>query len=233
MQDYRIFEDPQNHQFIVEGNIVPDSIAVQLPDSPLKNQFVSYFLHKADIETGIDFLNCISLNNHVRANEGLFAAALSMLIKCFQSAESRIAIDENAFKKFAPDMADGFDKYKAWRNKHFIHDVNGMTETTAFLLVAPESHSETFGGSPSVVWIKVPVNYIVEGRTLYEIMQSVWKYCVFKIDQLGDKIAEQYKDKTRDELLSLERANLKLATLENPTQKRGVQENGQAENGNP
>lgn len=233
MQNYQIFEDPQNHQFIVEGNIVPGSIAVQLPDGHIKNQFISYFLHKVDIETGIDFLNCISLNNHIRANEGLFTAALSILIKCFQFTESRVAIDENAFRRYAPCMADDFARYKAWRNKHYIHDVNSMVEATAFLLVAPESHPETFGGPPSVVWVKAPINYVVEGHVLYEVMQSVWKFCVSKIDQLGDKITEQYKGKTRDELLLLERANIKLATLENPTQKRGVQENGQTSHGNP
>lgn len=226
MQEYQIFEDPQNHQFIIEGNIVPGSIAVELPDGKLKNQFVSYFLHKADIEAGIDFLNCISLNNHVRANEGLFTAALSMLIKCFQSAESRVMIDENAFKRYAPNAADDFDKYKAWRNKHFIHDENSMIETTAFLLVAPESHIELFGGLPSVVWHKAPINYIAEGHILYEVMQSVWKFCASKIDQLGEKITGQYKDKTRDELLLLKRANIKLATLKNPTQKRGTEEDG-------
>lgn len=233
MQNYRIIQDPQNHQFIVEGNIVPGSIPVQLPDSPLKNQFVSYFLHKADIETGIDFLNCISLNNHVRANEGLFTAALSMLIKCFQSAESRVAIDEKAFKKYAPDMAGDFARYKAWRNKHYIHDVNGMIETTAFLLIAPESHPETFGGLPSVVWNKVSINYVAESRILYEVMQSVWKFCVFKIDRLGDKIMEEYKNKPRDKLLLLQTANIKLATLEDPTQTRGVQNHGQTTHGNP
>lgn len=233
MQDYYVYEDPYNRKLVVEGNIVPGSIAVQLPDSKIKNQYISYFLHKADIEAGIDFLNCVSLNNHVRANEGLFTAALSIAIKCFQYAESRIAIDEAAFKKYAPNIANDFEKYKAWRNKHYIHDVNSMLEATSFLLIAPKSHPETFGGAPSVVWHKAPIDYIAESRTLYEVMQNVWRFCVSKIDELGDKIIKQYKEKTRDELLLLERANIQLATLENPTQKRGVVKNGQTSHGNP
>lgn len=226
MIEYEVTENKELGGYIVKGNIIPGSIAVQLPDSPIKRQFVSYFLHKADIEAGIGFLNCISLNNHIRANEGLFTAALSMLIKCFYPAESRSAIDEAAFKRFAPSMTVDFDKYKAWRDKHYIHDVNSMVETTAFLLVAPGSHQETFGGLPSVVWNKFPIDYISESSALRIVMQNVWRFCVFNIDKYGERIAEQYKDKTREELLLWERANIKLATLENPTQKRGVTENG-------
>lgn len=220
MTTYDVFVDPVTEKLIVNGNFMPGSIAVKIPNEKKVAQFTSYFLHKADIEAGIDYLTGISLNNHIKVNEGLFIAALTMLMKCFQSSESRGQLNEDAFKKFAPEVAECFDKYKNWRNKHFVHDVNSMIETTAFLLIAPEPCEEIFGGDPSVVWNRVPVDYLVESRSLYNVMQCVWQFIVSKIDEIGTSIHADYRDKSKDELLQFERANIKLATTISPEQKR-------------
>ncbi|MCI8382612.1 MAG: hypothetical protein HFI07_12650 [Lachnospiraceae bacterium] len=85
MTTYDVFLDPVTNGLVVNGNIMPGSTAVKIPNDKKAAQFTSYFLHKADIEAGIDYLTGISINNHPKVNEGLFIAALTMLMKCFQS----------------------------------------------------------------------------------------------------------------------------------------------------
>ena len=116
MLEYKVQIDPQNG-VIVQGDFAPKSVAVNIPDTnKKKKQFISYFLNKKDIERGIDYLNCISLNNHPIANEGLFISALAMFAKCFVNSESRNGLDKDGFKKFSPQSTKLFDKYDEWRN---------------------------------------------------------------------------------------------------------------------
>lgn len=224
MIDYRV--DVRNGCFRIEGNILPGSKAVKIPTNTVKQrklqqQFVSLFLNKADIEAGIDYLNCISLNNHIRANEALFVAALSVYYKCFQNSGARIALNEAAFKHFSPQFSDEYDRFKNWRNKHYIHDENSMIQTCAFLLVAPVDSQEKFGGPPSVVWNKVSVDYLREGRILYNMMQETWRFIIKRIDEIGDFILGECVKFSREELLTLDEVQIEIATPDHPEQKRG------------
>ena len=113
MIDYSMQIDSQNG-VVIQGDFIPGSIAVNIPDSnKKKRQFISLFLNKKDIERGIDYLNCISLNNHPIANEGLFISALAMFAKCFVSSESRTGLDKDGFKKFSPQSVKLFDQYES------------------------------------------------------------------------------------------------------------------------
>lgn len=166
MLEYKVTNN-QRGAVIVQGDFAPGSVPVTIPDTNKKKKsFISLFLNKRDIERAIDFLNCISMNNHPIANEGLFISALAMFAKCFVNAEARNSLDKGRFKSFAPQFAESFDKYDAWRNKHFLHDENSMTEATAFLLVAPEGSESSLGGPPSVIWNSVQINYIEERKHL-------------------------------------------------------------------
>lgn len=220
MIEYKTQIDPQNG-VTIQGDFVPGSIAVNIPDTnKKKKQFVSYFLNKKDIERGIDYLNCISLNNNSIANEGLFISALAIFAKCFVSSKSRVGLDKEDFKRFSPQSVELFDQYNAWRNKHFLHDENSMTETISFLLISPDGNENIFGGPPSVVWNSVQVNYIQEGRQLERLLQEVWKYTVSRIDRQGNSIVEDYCNCTRDELLAFGAPAFKLATTQAPEKKR-------------
>ena len=226
MIDYKVSRDEANGCFRIEGNILPGSKAVERPADTkkrknLQRQFISFFLNKADIEAGIDYLNCISLNNHFRTNEGLFIGALSRYFKCFQSSDARIALDEDAFKRFSPQSVADFERFKNWRNKHYIHDENGMIQTCAFLLIAPRNHSSKFGGPPSVVWNTVPINYIQEGQLLQSLLQETWKFIAKKIDETGDMIMKELESFSHNDLLALDDAHIELATVNHPEQKRG------------
>lgn len=220
MLEYKVQIDPQNG-VIVQGDFAPESVAVNIPDTnKKKKQFISYFLNKKDIERGIDYLNCISLNNHPIANEGLFISALAMFSKCFVNSESRNGLDKDGFKKFSPQSTTLFDKYDAWRNKHFLHDENSMTEAISFLLISPEGSKDIFGGPPSVVWNSVQIDYVQEGRQLEHLLQEIWKYTVEIIDKQGASIEEDYRNSAREELLAFGEPLFKLATTQVPEKKR-------------
>lgn len=226
MLNYEVSQDEANGCFIVRGGILPGSKPVEIPinnakQENLKKQFISFFLHKKDVEIGINYLDCISLNNHPRANEGLFVGALSVYFKCFQNCDARIAINEDAFKRNFPQVADHFDRFKQWRNKHYLHDENGMTQTCAFLLIAPEDNPEKFGGPPSVVWNSVGVDYINEGHFLRSVMQATLNFIVGRIDSVGNEIEKEVDNLTKSELLALKEAHIELATTNSPEQKRG------------
>ena len=220
MIEYKVQIDPQNGA-VIQGDFAPGSIAVNIPDTnKKKKQFISYFLNKKDIERGIDYLNCISLNNHQIVNEGLFISALAMFAKCFVNSEARNGLDKDGFKKFSPQSTTLFDKYDAWRNKHFLHDENSMTEAISFLLISPEGSEDIFGGPPSVVWNSVQIDYVQEGRQLKHLLQEIWKYIVEKFDKQGASIEEDYRNCAREKLLAFAEPPFKLATTQTPEKKR-------------
>lgn len=78
MIEYKVLADDPQKGLVVQGNFAPGSIPVNIPHSnPKRKQYISLFLNLRDIEAGIDYLQCISPNNHLRINEGLFISALS------------------------------------------------------------------------------------------------------------------------------------------------------------
>ena len=203
MIEYKVLADDPQKGLVVQGNFAPGSIPVNIPHSnPKRKQYISLFLNLRDIEAGIDYLQCISPNNHLRINEGLFISALALSAKCFVTSESRIGLDKQGFKKYSPQSKPIFDRYDAWRNKHFLHDENSMTEAIAFLLVSPAGSENVFGGSPSVVWNSVQVNYLQEGKQLESLLQEIRKYIMSSIDKKGDSIAQEYCNCTREEFIN-------------------------------
>ena len=54
MIEYDVQLDQQNG-IIIQGNIIPGSCAVNIPDlNKKKKQYISLFLNKKDVERGID-----------------------------------------------------------------------------------------------------------------------------------------------------------------------------------
>jgi len=222
MREYNVLFDHRNNRFVLESeDIVEGSVAVNVPDSDKrKKQYISLFLHKADVEEGIDFLRCISADNLIQINQALFIAALSSMMKCFQTSSACSMISEDKFIKAFPLETTEFYRYKEWRNKHFVHDENSMREAIAFLFVSPEGKKETLGGLPSVIWNRAPIDFLLEGRQLEILMQALWKFICDEIDKLGQSLLDDYKIKSREELLAFGVAQIKLSTVENPDKPR-------------
>lgn len=222
MREYNVSFDGKNNRFILESeDIVEGSVAVNIPDSDKrKKHFISLFLHKADVEEGIDFLHYISADKPIQINQALFMASLTSMMKCFQTSSACSMISEDRFIKDFPLETIEFYKYKEWRNKHFIHDENSMRQAIAFLFVSPEEAEETLGGLPSVIWNRVPIDFLLEGRRLEILMQALWKFICGEIDKIGQSLLDEYKQKSREELLSFGTAQIKLSTVDSPEKTR-------------
>lgn len=177
MLTYKVTKIPGIRAFKIEGDFMPGSIPVNIPDDDkLKIKFISRFLQKNNIEHGIDALKCISSENQGLINQALFVFALGNLMKCFQQSAACVMLDEKKYEKGFPNVYPEYIRFKNWRNKHYLHDENSMTEAFAFFLVAPDGVGQKFGGPPSVVWDNVFVDYFKEAECLERVMQAAWKY---------------------------------------------------------
>ena len=115
--------------------------------------------------------------------------------------------------KAYPHESKELDRFKNWRNKHFVHDENSMREASAFLFIAPDESENILGGFPSVIWNRAPIDFLQEGRKLELFMQALWKFIVTEIDKVGQIIMNEYSTKSRDELMSYGNTSIKLASI--------------------
>ena len=142
MIDYKVSIDRERGHFIINGSFEADAVPVEIPDdNPDCKPFVDLFLHKADIERGIDFLKCISIDKNSIVNEGLFIAGLNNCMKCFQYSKSRSKLDRKTVFADDEELLDRFLEFEKMRDKHFDHDESGMLQATAFLLVSPKQNT--------------------------------------------------------------------------------------------
>lgn len=221
MITYKVTKIPEKRAYKIEGDFMPGSIPINIPDdNRFKLRFISRFLQKNNIERGIDALKCISHENNDLVNQALFVFALGNLMKCFQQSAACVMLDEKKFEKKFSDVYPEYIRFKNWRNKHYLHDENSMTEAFSFLLVAPDGASQKFGGPPSVVWDNAWVDYVKEAECLEKVMQATWKYCISEIDEVGDRLLQEYEASTREELLSYGTPKAKKASLDNPDKNR-------------
>lgn len=212
MIDYQVLIDKENGKFIVKGPFDVDSVPIEIPeDNPNRKQFIDLFLHKADIERGIDFLKCISIDKNTTVNEGLFIAGLNNFMKCFKYSNARSKLDKNIVFLDNQEMLGHFMYFEKMRDKHFDHDESGLLQATAFLLVC-QNGTQVFGGPPSVVWNRAMIDYYVSGQRLQDVMQFTLQYVCEEIDKVGKLIVTAYKDFSRESLIRLKAAHIKLAS---------------------
>lgn len=169
------------------------------------------FLHKADIERGIDFLQCISNDKNITVNEGLFIAGLNNCMKCFKYSNARNKLVKQEVFAQSEEMLKKFLEFEQMRDKHYDHDENGMLQAVSFLLIN-EDGGQVFSGPPSVVWNRVQLNYYLAGQNLQQIMCYILQYIEKKIDIIGNDILEYYKKFSKEELLKLSNAQIILAS---------------------
>ena len=215
MIDYQVGKDRKN-KYHVFGPFDENAIPLEIPsDNPYKNHFVDLFLHKADIDRGIQFLELISADNDIAINEALFIAGLNNCMKCFKRSKSRNKLDKHIVFKDSETKLEEFIKFETFRDKHYDHDENGMVQTTAFMLVS-FTEVGTFYGQPSVVWNRIKLDFPSYGLRLCNIMYTVQKYLCDQIDEIGRLIMAEYKGIPSDRFLSWKRARLKPATETSP-----------------
>ena len=212
MENYDVIIDKENKRFIVRGPIGNDANAVEIPkENPYREKFIDLFLHKADIERGIDFLQCISVDKSVTVNEGLFIAGLNNCMKCFKYSNARNKLLKTEVFSENQRMSEAFIEFEKLRDKHYDHDENGMLQAVAFLLIN-KGDGPVYAGPPSVVWNRVQLNYYLASLNLQEIMGYILQFIEKEIDDIGDKIAGCYKDCSKEELLKYTTAEIVLAS---------------------
>ena len=220
MQKYDVQIDPSNHAFVIRGDFNPEAIAVNLPkEDPERDKYTSYFLHKDDFEKSVNFLMCVSADKPGIINKALFITALNYYLKCFKYSKSRIKIDIDDFCGNGTWQKTDLAYFEALRDRHYMHDENGMTEVTAFLLVNPETDPERTGPA-SVVWNRVELDYYNESDRLRKLVG--WSIINVEsiMDIISSSINTRYKNKQRSELLSFGDPHIILASTEKIHEKR-------------
>lgn len=215
MIEYQVGKDA-NNKYHVWGAIDENATPLEIPsDNPYKKQYIDLFLHKADIDRGIQYLKLISEANDTTINEALFIAGLNNCMKCFKRSKSRCKLDKLiVFQNEASTLAE-FIKFEELRDKHYDHDENGMVQTTAFLLVS-STEAGTFWGQPSVVWNRIKLDFCEYGQQLCRIMQYIDTYLRTQINSVGSLIMSEYKNISPDTFLNWEHARLLPATETTP-----------------
>ncbi|MBO5071123.1 MAG: hypothetical protein J6C37_12335 [Roseburia sp.] len=208
MINYQVTFDKENNRFLVEGPFAENAIPIEIPmDNPQRKHFIDLFLHKADIDRGIDYLQRICATNDTTLNEALFVAGLNNCMKCFKYSKSRTKLDKVEVFSGNQRLYDNFIMFETMRDKHYDHDENGMLQATAFLLVCSDGE-RLFGGTPSVVWRRAKLDYCLVGQMLQEVMLFVQQHLCQKIDTVGKMIERAYVNLPRETLLELQTAHI-------------------------
>lgn len=212
MIDYTVSIDRDRDCFVIVGPFDADAVPIAIPQNDVnRKQFIDLFLHKADIERGIDFLKCISADKDITVNEGLFIAGLNNCMKCFKYSASREKLDKHLVFADSKELLECFLEFEKMRDKHFDHDESGMLQATAFLLICPEKE-HVFGGPPSVVWNRTMLDYYAAGQRLQEVMRHTQQFLCKEIDRIGDLIESTYVSYHIKELMAFERPKIELAS---------------------
>ena len=200
-----------NEGFEIRGDFPNDLTPIAIPDScKLKRRFASFFLHKRDIEKGMSFLRCISMDKHEAINEGLFIAGLNAFIKCFKS-DVRAQVSDSIFTNDETKKLYTF--FNSMRNKHFMHDENGMLQTLDFLLVNLDKDVPAIFNA-SVVWNSILIDYQYEASRLLNLIGIVHNHLCSEIDKMAETIVDEFKDQTKKELLGYGSPTIKIASYD-------------------
>jgi len=198
-----------NEGLEIRGDFPNNLVPIAMPDEYIpKKRFASFFLHKNDVEKGMIYLRCISIDKHIAINEALFIAGLNAFIKCFKS-DIRVQVSDDIFS--TSEQKDAYAYFNSIRNKHFFHDENGMIQTTDFILVDFDTEIPDIYNA-SVVWNSATLDFQTEANALLNLMIMLHNHICSEIDKMADSIVDDFKEKTKEELLRFNSPEIKLAS---------------------
>lgn len=131
-------------------------------DTPNKEIFVSWVLHQSDLKIAYEYLRLISNDQNIAINEALFVAALNNCIKCFKHSKSRQKLRKEEVFKNDPKLLSCFSRFECIRDKHYVHDENGMLQPIATMLVSKKDDSNISVFRPWVIWNRERLDFMQE-----------------------------------------------------------------------
>ncbi len=221
MYDYTVAWEKDRSGLVVVGPFRNNSKVIEIPrNDPERNKYIDLFLHKADIDIGLSYLDRISTDNELTINECLFIAALNSCMKCFKRSSSREKLDKGKVFLGSAELFELFKRYEIIRDKHYMHDENGMFQPLAVFFFSQTSSSVRFD-NPSVIWNRAKLDYIDEKEKLTSVMQLIRQYLAREIHCVGSSIIRRCAKLSPSELKQLEVYDMVKASISAPRDAKG------------
>ncbi len=221
MYDYEVGWEKDGSGIVVVGPFSHNSKVIEIPrNDPERNKYIDLFLHKANIDIGLSYLNRISTDNELTINKCLFIAALNSCMKCFKRSNSRGKLDKAKIFLGSAELFELFKRYEIIRDKHYMHDENGMFQPLAVFFFTQNISSVRFD-NPSVVWNRAKLDYIDEKEKLTSVMQLIRQYLAREIHCVGDNIIRQCAKLSPTELKQVEVYDMAKASIGAPRDVNG------------
>lgn len=161
-------------------------------DTPNKEIFIDLVLHQADLKMAYEYLRLISNDQNSTINESLFVAALNNCIKCFKYSKNRHKLcKENVFQN-EPVLLTWFSRFECIRDKHYVHDENGMLQPIATMLVSKEANSNISVFRPWVVWNREGLDFMQEAIQLKKVTEHIINSIQEQLDSLAKEIVPYF-----------------------------------------
>lgn len=216
MNDYIVGWEKDGSGLVVVGAFSHNYKIIEIPHTdPDRKKFIDLFLHKADIGIGLSYLDRISTDNDLVINESLFIVALNSCMKCFKRSNSREKLDKARIFSNSTELFALFKRYEIMRDKHYVHDENGMFQPLAIFFLSQNNSSVRFD-SPSVIWNRAKLDYIEEKEKLTSMMQFLKQCLEREIDCIGVSIIRRCAKLSPAELKQLEVYDMARASISAP-----------------
>ena len=198
----------KGEEFIIKGDFPEAVRCVEIPETNhLVYQLKSLQLCNMDLQSIIDSLNMIRDVQNERIEEALFEYALVKFFKNFKSSSSRIKLNSDKILKEDEYIKAKkcFEYYDALRDKHVVHDESRYSESKVLAIINNQS-SKILVPKVLVLGIDSVLTDDEHVQPLESLACISLQWVEKKIDELCNKLQEEYNNKTYDELMALDNA---------------------------
>ena len=167
-------------------------------------QMRSYRFSQFDLNNALNLLEQIKFNEQEEMigddAVNIYYLAVSLYIKCFQSSESRIKLEEDRIYKNDQTSKINYKYLKDLRNKHIMHDVNGFFDVIFVAGINENNH---------VHKVEVLAGYVqetifVNKNEIEAVKKSIiiaLQWVAEQYEKLAKKIKADLQTKSYEELL--------------------------------
>lgn len=196
-------------------------VIVSIPDENInRKQYISLFLHRADIIVARDFANEVSEKNDLIMNEALFTSTLVYFFRCFQRCEKRNALKLEDLVFVDEQSKADFQLYRSVRDRHYAHDENSMTQTYDFLLLTSIEGVEYDRIEACVVYHRFLPDFKYHADRMLSVIDQVILSIERLIDIVAVDIANEYKKVPISQVLAFTQKAPQFANMEGAFNKR-------------